>query len=171
MTPCDPRARTGKPEVANCRVAAPLRVTERVDYALKAVLLLARSTGDFLTTQTVAAHYGMSPKMLASVLWNLGSARILESRPGWHGGFRLARPPHTISLHSVVAAASNDDESVSPGQQSQILANLPGAGPGDGSTDLVDGFWHALDDLVQDTLAALTVADLAQAPSLSVTGA
>ena len=156
--------------MANRRVAAPLRVTERVDYALKAVLLLARSSGDFLTTQTVAAHYGMSPKMLASVLWRLRSAQILESRPGWHGGFRLARPAQTISLHSVVAAVTSD-ESGPPGRQSQILANSPGAGPADDGTDLVNGFWQALDDLVQDTLAALTVADLAGAPSLSVAGA
>lgn len=149
--------------MANRRVAAPLRVTERVDYALKAVLLLARHPGDFLTTQTVADHYGMSAKMLASVLWNLRSAQILESRPGWHGGFRLAQLPHTISLHSVIAAANNDDDVVAPGRHPQ--GNV--TGPGAQSTDLVDGFWHALDDLVQDTLAALTVADLAGAPSLT----
>jgi Rrf2 family protein len=142
-------------------------VTERVDYAVKAVLLLARHPGDFLTTQTVADHYGISAKMLASVLWSLRSAQILESRPGWHGGFRLAQLPHTISLHSVIAAANHDDDGVAPGRPPQLLDNV--TGPGAHSTDLVDGFWHALDDLVQDTLAALTVADLAGAPSLAGT--
>jgi Rrf2 family protein len=155
--------------VANGRVTAPLRVTQRVDYALKAVLLLARSSGDFQTAQALAGHYGMSPKMLASVLWRLRSAQILESRPGWHGGFRLARPAQSISLHSVVAAVAGD-ESVLPESQTQTPPNLTSTGPAGDSTDLVDGFWRALDDLVQDTLNALTVADLARTPSLSVTG-
>jgi DNA-binding IscR family transcriptional regulator len=84
----------GGPEMGDRRVTAPLRVTERVDYALKSVVLLCRHKGDYLTTKAVADHYAMSQKMLASVLWNLRAAGILESRPGWHGGFRLDAGDH-----------------------------------------------------------------------------
>ena len=140
--------------MANRRVASPLRVTERVDYALRSVLLLSRHEGDYLTTKAVAEHYGMSTKMLASVLWNLRSADILESRPGWHGGFRLALPPHEIPLSAVIAAAGIEDLS------------LASAGPPDLTVDPVGDFWQALDQRVQATLTAFTVADLAGARAL-----
>jgi Rrf2 family protein len=140
--------------VANRRVASPLRVTERVDYALKSVLLLSRHEGHYLTTKAVAEHYGMSTKMLASVLWNLRSADILESRPGWHGGFRLALPPHEIPLSAVIAAAAGIEE-----------VNLASV-PSDLTADPVGDFWQALDERIQATLTAFTVADLAGARSL-----
>jgi Rrf2 family protein len=135
-------------------VASPLRVTERVDYALKSVLLLSRHEGHYLTTKAVAEHYGMSTKMLASVLWNLRSADILESRPGWHGGFRLALPPHEIPLSAVIAAAAGIEE-----------VNLASV-PSDLTADPVGDFWQALDERIQATLTAFTVADLAGARSL-----
>jgi Rrf2 family protein len=141
--------------VANRRVASPLRVTERVDYALRSVLLLSRHQGDYLTTRAVADHYGMSTKMLASVLWNLRSADILESRPGWHGGFRLALPPHQIPLSAVIAAAAGIED-----------VSLASAGPPDLTVDPVGDFWQALDQRVQATLTAFTVADLAGARAL-----
>ena len=75
------------------RAAAPLRVTERIDYTLKSVLLLSINEGSYLTTKAVAEHYGMSQKLLGSVLWSLRGAGIVTSRPGWHGGFQLARSP------------------------------------------------------------------------------
>src|ERR1700678_2099470 len=97
-------------DMAPRRGASPLRVTERVDYALKSVVLLCLHDGDYLTTKTIADHYDMSPKMLGVVLWSLRNAGILDSRPGWHGGFRLARPPEMIPVQSVIAAAANDEE-------------------------------------------------------------
>lgn len=167
MVPCDAPARTGSAELTNRRVAAPLRVTERVDYALKSVLLLAQHPDDFLTTKAMAAHYGMSPKMLANVLWNLRSAEILESRPGWHGGFRLARFPQAIPVSSVIAAANTVDELMPrPSRETQILPNSPNGEFPERTADLVDSFWQALDDHVQGTLTAFSVADLALARSL-----
>jgi Rrf2 family protein len=149
-------------------VTAPLRVTERVDYALRSVLLLSQHEGDYLTAKEVAEHYGMSTKMLAGVLWNLRSAEILESRPGWHGGFRLARPPRAIPLSAVIAAAAGADEAPPPRPVS--TARLSGrpttSGPREASADLVDGFWQSLDDHVQVTLTTFTVADLALARTL-----
>jgi Rrf2 family protein len=160
--------RDGGSEVANRRVAAPLRVTERVDYALKSVLLLSESEGLFLTTKTMAEHYGMSPKMLASVLWNLRSAEILESRPGWHGGFRLARPPQMIPLSAVIAAAAVTDEPLPErsGGPDQFHTNFRPPELTNRSADLVDGFWRALDEQLQGMLSEFTVADLAGARPL-----
>jgi Rrf2 family protein len=147
------------------RVAAPLRVTERLDYALKSVLLLAQHEGTYLTTQVIADHFAMSPKMLAAVLPPLCDAGLLKSRAGWHGGFSLARPPSEITVASIVAAALGD----------RVLARA-GVGGGLGvdegvfiDVDLVaesspgaaiDAFWRSLDAHVQSKLAAVTAAHL-----------
>jgi Rrf2 family protein len=149
------------------RAAAPLRVTERIDYALKSVLLLSLNEGSYLTTKAVAEHYGMSHKLLGSVLWSLRSAGIVTSRPGWHGGFQLARPPEAISLRAVIAAASGDQGDASRADGSAVSrvvgANGTTLESEDRATNLVAGFWRALDDQVQNTLTAFTLADLTAA--------
>lgn len=158
----------GSPEVANRRVTTPLRVTVRVDYALKSVLLLCLHDDGYLTAKAVADHYAMSQKMLASVLWNLGAAGILESRPGWHGGFRLARPAHAITVSSVIAASESSDENatVDPSRPVPVRAEFSDPERRQKAGHLVESFWHALDDHVQDILATFTVADLARARAL-----
>ena len=138
-----------------------------MDYALKSVVLLCLHDGDYLTARTIADHYAMSPKMLSVVLWSLRNAGILESRPGWHGGFRLARPPQAVPVQAVIAAAANDDV---PVMAPLTDAPYPGGGASpptalhasDRAAHLVARFWQALDDHVQGTLTAFTVADLAE---------
>ena len=104
-------------------MTAPLRITERADYALRSVLLLSGHDGEYLTAKAVAEHFGMSTKMLASVLWNLRAAGILESRPGWHGGFRLACPPENIPVSAVIAAARGEDAAAPATHRSQPRPN------------------------------------------------
>ena len=143
------------------RVAPPLRVTERLDYALKSVLLLAQNEGAYLTTQVIADHYAMSSKMLATVLPALCDAGLLASRAGWHGGFTLARPPAEITVAAIVQATL--------GQRLLVPAGV-GAGDGDlPDIDLIaeasperatDAFWRHLDAHVQGMLATVTAAHL-----------
>ena len=148
------------------RVAPPLRVTERLDYALKAVLLLAQHEGAYLTTQRVADHYSMSPKMLATVLPALCDSGLLASRAGWHGGFTLARPPSEITVASIVRAVLGervlavagagsgrvDDDAASGATVDVVAEGSPGA--------LIDAFWRSLDRHVQTKLADVTAAHL-----------
>jgi Rrf2 family protein len=149
------------------RGAPPLRVTERVDYALKSVVLLCLHDGDYLTAKTIADHYGMSPKMLSVVLWGLRNAGILDSRPGWHGGFRLARPPQVIPVQAVIAAVASEEEAaiapLTDALRGGGLSSPTNAGQaGERAARLVARFWQALDDHVQGTLTAFSVADLAE---------
>ena len=150
--------------MANRRVAAPLRVTERADYALKSLLLLSVHEGDYLTTKEMADHFGMSPKMLASVLQRLRDAGIVESRRGWQGGFRLGRPPGRIALNVVIAATASGNErsSALPNIGARLGPHLSTPELNDRVAELVNGFWRALDDHIQGTLSAFTVADLAR---------
>ena len=148
-------------------MAAPLRVTERADYALKSVLLLSVHEGDYLTTRAMADHFGMSPKMLASVLQRLRAAGIVESRPGWQGGFRLSRPPGRIALNVVIAATASGDErsSALPNIGAPLRPRSSTPALNDRAAELVNDFWRALDDHIQSTLTAFTVADLVRGRS------
>jgi Rrf2 family protein len=144
-----------------------LRVTERIDYALKSVLLLSQHEGDYLTAKAVADHYGMSVKLLGGVLWCLAGAGIVDSRRGWHGGFRLAQNPEAIPVQAVIAAASGDeDPSPASSHPPQVGGAHRSPEPADGAANLVANFWQALDNRVQEKLAGFTVADLAAARML-----
>ena len=129
-------------------VRAPLRVTERADYALKAVVLLAQHYGSFLTSQVIADEFGTSPKTLAGVLGALCDAEVLTSRAGWHGGFTLARPPAEISVAEIVGAV---------GRRARPALYADFATP---ATVNVDAFWRTLDRQVQDLLGSVTVTSL-----------
>jgi Rrf2 family cysteine metabolism transcriptional repressor len=129
------------------RVAAPLRVTERLDHALKSVLLLAQHQGTYVTTQFIADHYDMSAKTLATVLPSLCEAGLLKSRAGWHGGFALARPPSEITVASIVQATLGEPRVID-----LVAERAPGA--------TIDAFWRSLDAHVQDKLATVTAAHL-----------
>ena len=149
------------------RAAAPLRVTERIDYALKSVLLLSLNEGSYLTTKAVAEHYGMSQKLLGSVLWSLRGAGIVTSRPGWHGGFQLARPPSRSRFErsSRRQVAIERDGTRADGFAASHTFDPDTTAPRseDRATNLVAGFWQALDNQVQTTLTAFTLADLTAA--------
>jgi len=140
------------------RVAAPLRVTQRVDYALKSVILLAHSEGDYLSAKAVAEELGISLKLLGGVLWSLRARGIVDSRAGWHGGFRLAQPADAIPVRAVIAAATAEGPGGGDDGRTAVLGVVPNS-----STELVRRFWDALDRHVQGRLEALTVADLAEA--------
>jgi Rrf2 family nitric oxide-sensitive transcriptional repressor len=152
--------------VTTRRTAPPLRVTERIDYALKSVLLLSMHDGDYLTARAVADHYGMSVKLLGGVLWCLAGAGIVDSRRGWHGGFRLAQHPESIPVQAVIAAVSADDAPLPAASQVPLIGATPAPEVGEGAASLVASFWQALDNRVQEKLAGFTVADLAAARML-----
>ena len=141
--------------MVNHRTRAPLRITERIDYAVRSVVLLAQNDPAFVTARTVAEHYGMSLKLVGGVMWSLSAAGIVGSRPGWHGGFRLARRADQISLRSVITAAAGAEPP--PPSSPAPMGPANGRAP---DRDIVAGFWAALDRSVQEALEVLTIADL-----------
>jgi Rrf2 family protein len=113
-------------------------------------MLLAQNDGAYLTTQSIAAYYGMSSKMLASVLPALCDAGLLTSRAGWHGGFTLALAPSEISVAAIVRAT------VGERIFTDVNANAADGSPG----ALIDAFWRGLDTYVQQKLSTTTAAHL-----------
>jgi Rrf2 family protein len=79
-------------------------ISQTAEYALRAVVILARQAGSSMTTHEIADATHVPPGYLSKVLQSLGRARLVMSQRGLHGGFVLSRPPGQISVLEVINA-------------------------------------------------------------------
>jgi len=80
-----------------------VKLTSRSEYALLALVELARRDGDvYVPSEQLAAAQGIPRKFLEQILFALTRARILKSVKGQHGGYALARPADRIALAEVI---------------------------------------------------------------------
>jgi Rrf2 family transcriptional regulator, iron-sulfur cluster assembly transcription factor len=82
----------------------PAMLNQSADYALRAVLYIARQEdgGAPRSADAVASALGVPRNYLGKVLNTLAHAAVLESVRGPRGGFRLARSARQITLESVI---------------------------------------------------------------------
>ncbi|MEO1000795.1 MAG: Rrf2 family transcriptional regulator [Pseudomonadota bacterium] len=71
-----------------------------------------------MTSAEIAAHAGTNPVVVRRVLGRLRQAGLLISEKGHAGGWRLARPPQSITLADVYLAL--DERLVSAGEEAGI---------------------------------------------------
>ncbi len=80
-----------------------MKLTSRSEYALLALLCLARNESDeAISGEAIAQEQGIPPKFLQQILLALKRAHYVHSSKGQHGGYRLARRPEEICLAEVV---------------------------------------------------------------------
>ena len=80
-----------------------MRLTTRSEYALLALIHLARQSPDeYLSVQAIASSQDIPPKFLGQLLLTLKRGRFVQSRRGPRGGYRLARPASKITLAEIV---------------------------------------------------------------------
>jgi len=83
--------------------AVVLRITQRSEYAIQALLELALRTGSGpVTIADIAAAQHLPQKFLAVILVRLKQAGLVVSERGTRGGYRLARAPNRITAGQVV---------------------------------------------------------------------
>ena len=81
-----------------------MQITRQADYAVRAVLHLARS-GDIRTAASVnAEEQKIPPSFLAKIISQLSIAGLLHTSRGARGGVTLARQPEEITLLEVIEA-------------------------------------------------------------------
>lgn len=72
-------------------------------YGLRALYVLAREyMNDPMGAPQISAETNAPPEYLQGILLELRNAGILESRRGPRGGYRLAKPPHQVTVGSVI---------------------------------------------------------------------
>jgi Rrf2 family protein len=80
-----------------------MQITRQADYAVRAVLHLARmKNGERTATSTVAKEQHIPPSFLAKIISQLSIAGLLHTSRGARGGITLAREPKDITLLEVV---------------------------------------------------------------------
>jgi Rrf2 family protein len=82
-----------------------MQITRQADYAIRAVLYLARlGPNQRAATSTVALEQKIPPSFLAKIISQLSIAGLLHTSRGARGGVSLAREAKEISLLDVVEA-------------------------------------------------------------------
>ena len=81
------------------------QVTNRTDYAVRAVLYLSmQEPGKVVPISEIAGETGLSIKFLEEILLLLRTAGIVQSRRGKQGGYRVLRAPGDLTVADVVRA-------------------------------------------------------------------
>jgi Rrf2 family protein len=82
-----------------------MQITRQADYAVRAMLYLARlGPNQRAATSQVAHEQKIPPSFLAKIISQLSIAGLLHTSRGARGGVTLARDPKEINLLEVIEA-------------------------------------------------------------------
>jgi Rrf2 family protein len=134
-----------------------LELTKRGDYAVRAMLALARDPGDRpVAARRIADAMDIPVRFLPQVLGDLQRAGLVEATAGRSGGYRLAASAETISLLAVIEAVEGDSR-----RRTCVLRGGP-CGV-DGFCDVHAVFFAGQEALLAE-LAGASLADLVAQP-------
>lgn len=129
-----------------------VRITARVDYAVRAAVELAAAAPGALTCDRIAAAQGIPSRFLQSILGDLQHARLVTSQRGREGGYRLALPPSEVSVARVMRVEQG------------FLAEVHGQRPEDvqypGAAVPLASVWVAAREAYRRVLEQVTLADV-----------
>ena len=77
-------------------------ITKQSDYAIRALLVLARHRGSFLSSAAIARDERIPLRFLRLILRSLAKEGMVAVKEGSAGGFALARPAAKLRLFDVV---------------------------------------------------------------------
>ncbi len=132
-----------------------MKLTSRSEYALLALVYLARDhSDDFISVETIAHAQEIPPKFLEQILLALKRARYLKSTKGQHGGYRLAKPADKISLAEIIRLF---DGALAPTES--VSQNFYEPTPIEKEASLVQVF-KELRDYISNKLETTTIQDV-----------
>jgi len=112
-------------------------------YAIEALACLARHGPASMLVREIAELTEIPFPYLSKIFHRLGEAGIVESKRGYRGGVKLARPPAHISLLQIEAAL----EGSRAGSQGETTEETPRP----------ITFWEAFHQSYRDKLGAMTL--------------
>lgn len=133
-----------------------MRVSAKVDYALRAMIELAVAEGEQQPVKgdRLAQAQAIPLKFLENILGDLRQAGLVRSQRGADGGYWLARPAAEVTVADVIRAVEGP------------IANVRGVRPDDvvyaGSAAPLRDVWIALRASLRSVLETITLADLAR---------
>ena len=129
-----------------------MRISARVDYAVRAAVELAAVAPESLTSDRIAQAQGIPARFLQAILGDLQHARLVTSQRGREGGYRLALPPEQVSIARVMRIEQG------------FLAEVHGQRPEDvqypGAAACLASVWVAARESYRQVLERVTLADV-----------
>ena len=89
-----------------------MRISAKVDYALRATIELAAAAPEQIKGERLAAAQAIPHKFLENILADLRNGGLVASQRGADGGYRLARPPAEITVADVIRVVEGPIASV-----------------------------------------------------------
>jgi Rrf2 family protein len=89
-----------------------MRISAKVDYAVRAAIELAAAGGEPIKGEAIADAQDIPLKFLENILGELKHTGIVASRRGAQGGYWLAKPAEDVSLADIVRAVEGPLASV-----------------------------------------------------------
>jgi Rrf2 family protein len=131
-----------------------VRVSAKVDYALRAGAELAAAGDVPIKREAIAGAQGIPVPFLEQILLALKRAGIVSTRRGPDGGYWLSRPASEVTLGEIIRAVEGP------------LANVQGARQEDlayaGSAVALQEVWIAVRANLRAVLDEVTLDDLAR---------
>jgi Rrf2 family protein len=128
-----------------------MRVSAKVDYALRAMLELA-AAGGLVKGEQIATAQAIPRKFLESILVQLRHEELVSSQRGVDGGYELARPANEISVADVIRAVEGPIATVRGARPEEV--EYAGAAAG------LQPVWLDLRSAMRDVLEQTTLADV-----------
>ena len=135
-----------------------MRITAKVDYAVRAAAELAAHASDHdgrvpMKADAIATAQSIPVRFLETILAELRRAGIVGSQRGSEGGYWLARPAGSVSVADVIRAVEGP------------LADVHGAPPEevvyDGAAADLQRVWIATRVALREVLETTSLADIA----------
>jgi Rrf2 family protein len=131
-----------------------IELTRRGDYAVRAMLSLARPGTGQLTAAALAEATAIPANYVPQVMGDLVRAGLVANRRGRSGGYRLGQPASEINLLAIVEAVEGDGR-----RRTCVIRGGPCQR--DGACDVHDAFYQA-QEAVFDALAEVSLADVSR---------
>jgi Rrf2 family protein len=130
-----------------------MRVSAKVDYAIRGCLELAAAAGEGpVKGERIAQAQDIPLRFLENILLDLRHAGLVASQRGAEGGYWLAKPPDEIVLADLIRALEGP------------IANVRGHAPEEttyhGPAEHLQNVWVALRANLRAVLEAVTLADV-----------
>jgi len=130
-----------------------MHISAKSDYALRALLTLAAEPGGgAITADALAARQHLPVKFLENILVDLRRLGIVTSSRGAGGGYRLGRPPDSISAAEVIRSLE--------GPLAEVRGLRPEAVVYEGPAAHLQDVWVAVRAGLRAVLENVTLADI-----------
>jgi Rrf2 family protein len=130
-----------------------VQITARVDYAVRALIEIARQPDRPTTRDEIAERQQIPPRYLEAVLAQLAKGGLVTGHRGAAGGYTLTVPADELT---VAAAARCVD-----GPLTLVASQRPERVVYTGASAGLEELWVGLRAAVRGVLEAVTIADLA----------